>query len=185
VIGTHTAYLIFWDPRVAHLAASASRPHIGQSVAFTAILPSAADGSAYDWNFGDGTSATTLAPTVAHAFTTPGHHTVTLTVAGQTATLTCYVLHNPAVWFTLPRAPLRPGQPVRFRAARLVDPDGVITSWTWRFGDGTGARGRSVSHAYAVAGRYRVTLTVRDTNGSVASRTARVIVRAAARRLRA
>jgi hypothetical protein len=181
VIGTHTAYLIFWDPPVAHLAASESRPHIGQPVALTAVLPSAPDGATYEWNFGDGRAATTLAPTVTHVFTTPGDHTITLTAGGQTATLTCYVLHNPAIWLRLPRVRLRAGQPARFRVFRSTDPDGTITSWTWRFGDGTGARGRSVRHAYAVPGHYRVTLIVRDTNGSVAGRTLRVRVRAATR----
>jgi hypothetical protein len=39
----------------------------------------------------------------------------------------------------------------------------------WRFGDGMTATGPAVSHAYASAGNYRVTVTARDANGGVST----------------
>jgi hypothetical protein len=40
-----------------------------------------------------------------------------------------------------------------------------ITSYRWRFGDGTKASGRSVSHTFARSGSYQVTLTITDNYG--------------------
>ncbi len=56
------------------------------------------------------------------------------------------------------RAPLS----VRFDGRRSKDSDGSIVSWSWRFGDGSLANGRTVSHTYSSPGRYFVRLTVTD-----------------------
>jgi arylsulfatase A-like enzyme/PKD repeat protein len=40
------------------------------------------------------------------------------------------------------------------------DPDGAIVGYRWAFGDGQTATGATVSHTYAAAGTYQVTLTV-------------------------
>ena len=40
---------------------------------------------------------------------------------------------------------------------------------SWSFGDGTGASGTAVTHAYSAAGSYRVTLTSADVLGNVSS----------------
>jgi PKD repeat protein len=42
------------------------------------------------------------------------------------------------------------------------DADGVITSYLWDFGDGTTSEDVTATHAYAAAGDYTITLTVRD-----------------------
>lgn len=50
------------------------------------------------------------------------------------------------------------------------DPDGSIVSYAWDFGDGsseTGAGPGSVSHPYAAAGEYTVTLAVTDNEGAI------------------
>jgi PKD repeat protein len=39
-------------------------------------------------------------------------------------------------------------------------------TYTWKFGDGSTANGKVVSHTYAVSGTYNVTLTVTDANGT-------------------
>jgi len=61
------------------------------------------------------------------------------------------------------------GSSVSFTAAGSSDPDGSVSSYVWSFGDGITASGVSVSHAYAAAGNYTVTLTVTDNLGATAS----------------
>lgn len=56
--------------------------------------------------------------------------------------------------------------PVSFSATGSTDPDGSITTYSWNFGDGSSATGTQVSHAFASAGTYRVTLTVTDNGGA-------------------
>jgi PKD repeat protein len=52
-----------------------------------------------------------------------------------------------------------------FDGSGSIDPDGTITSYTWNFGDNSTGQGISVSHSYAAAGTYTVTLTVIDDGG--------------------
>jgi PKD repeat protein len=49
-------------------------------------------------------------------------------------------------------------------------------TYTWAFGDGTTGSGATVSHTYAAASAYTVTLTVKDTAGTTAQDTASVTV---------
>lgn len=42
------------------------------------------------------------------------------------------------------------------------DPDGDPLSFTWDFGDGTGASGAQASHCYAASGTYLIELSVSD-----------------------
>lgn len=46
------------------------------------------------------------------------------------------------------------------------DSDGTVSSYAWDYGDGSTGTGVAVSHAYAVAGTYQVSLTVRDNGGA-------------------
>jgi len=54
------------------------------------------------------------------------------------------------------------GDTVTFNASTSYDPDGVIVSYFWDFGDGTNATGEIATHIYADDGIYTVTLTVTD-----------------------
>ena len=64
-----------------------------------------------------------------------------------------------------PRHPL-PGMSVEFDASGSSDENDRIASYRWDFGDGTEGSGPIASHAYAVAGEYRVTLTLTDEKGA-------------------
>jgi hypothetical protein len=52
-----------------------------------------------------------------------------------------------------------------FDASSSYDPDGMIQSYIWDFGDGTTESGAIVVHTYNIAGNYTVTLTVLDNAG--------------------
>jgi len=52
-----------------------------------------------------------------------------------------------------------------FASAASADPDGVIVSRVWDFGDGSGGSGVSASHAYFSRGTFAVRLTVVDDSG--------------------
>lgn len=58
------------------------------------------------------------------------------------------------------------------------DPDGVISSYAWTFGDGTTGTGATASRTYTAAGTYTVGLTVTDDDGATASTTRQVTVTA-------
>ena len=61
------------------------------------------------------------------------------------------------------------GSPVSFSGIGSSDPDNDPLVYAWSFGDGATGSGVTVSHAYASAGRFDVTLTVTDTTGATGS----------------
>ena len=61
-------------------------------------------------------------------------------------------------------------------ASGSSDPDGSVESYVWDFGDGASGSGSSVTHEFAAAGTYEVTLTVTDDDGAEASSTQSVEV---------
>lgn len=58
------------------------------------------------------------------------------------------------------------GQTVHLDGSGSYDPDGRIVSSHWDLGDGSQASGVTVSHTYATAGTWLVTLTVTDDRGA-------------------
>lgn len=135
----------------------------------------------YEWDFGDGTSATGVR--VGHTFREIGHHTVTLTVTDETGrsgrtTRTIKALNRaPHAIFTVWPSIAGRNQNFSFDASSSYDEDGMIVEWRWTFGDGTTGSGVRVTHAYAHIGAYQVTLTVTDNDGKSESfsRTVQVI----------
>ena len=63
-----------------------------------------------------------------------------------------------------------------FDGSGSSDPDGIIISYEWDFGDGGTATGASASHTYAAAGTYTVILTVTDDEGAADTETQNVPV---------
>ncbi|WP_028047338.1 LamG domain-containing protein [Cellulomonas sp. URHE0023] len=129
--------------------------------------------ASYSWAFDDGTTLT--GAVVDHAYTTPGDHTVTLTVTdnrGATAMLAA------TDTFTSPNGPptaafswSNTDLTAQLDAAGSADSDGTIASYTWTFGDGatvTGANA-SLTHPYTTAGTYPVTLVVTDDDGATSA----------------
>jgi PKD domain len=70
------------------------------------------------------------------------------------------------------------GQPVTFSVSPF-DVWSIDGETSWSFGDGASASGTSVTHTYATAGTYEVTLHSADTLGNVTSTTGKVTIASA------
>ncbi|NIN33953.1 MAG: PKD domain-containing protein, partial [Gammaproteobacteria bacterium] len=159
-------------PPVATFTESAESIFIGETITFNASNSYDPDGTvtAYFWDFGDGSNATEIA--VDHSYLEEGNYTVTLTVTdddGETGTATALkvVLNRPPIpSFTESAVTVYTSESIVFNAFASYDPDGVIVSYLWDFGDGSNGTGVVVSHAYVDDGNYAVTLTVTDDDGA-------------------
>jgi len=122
--------------------------------------------NAWLWDFGDG--QTSNAANTAHAYSSPGTYTVTLTV---TDTLGCmnFVTHQVVV-SPLPFAHFDAGttncagSTVHFSNQSSTS-TGFIVRWEWTFGDGNTltvnfGSNPNITHTYALAGTYSVVLKI-------------------------
>jgi len=131
--------------------------------------------ASYQWDFGDGSTATTQ--TVNHIYTNAGTYTARLTLTdnvGQTNTATVAV--NASSLASTPASPptaiisssaaTGPAPlTVSFDGSGSTATNATLTAYNWSFGDGGSATGSKVSHAYTTAGTYTATLTVTDSKG--------------------
>ncbi|MBL7904660.1 MAG: PKD domain-containing protein [Bacteroidales bacterium] len=123
------------------------------------------------WEFGDGTTSTEADPQ--HIYLSQGIYTVNLTItdtAGCTASIShpLSVIPGPQAMFSF-TAPACSGTDVQFNDMSVAN-GSVITSWLWDFGDGNtqliNAPGNpDVTHVYANAGVYTVTLSITNLEG--------------------
>mgnify|MGYP002624447668 CR=1 FL=1 len=125
----------------------------------------------YQWNFGDGQTGS--GASVSHTYTNAGTYQVTLTVScgghcTSEKTLPVNIVAVPTANFNF--TTVCQGTATQFTSTST----GEITSYQWNFGDGQTGTGQTVSHTYAQAGSYQVTLTVQTANNmcsDVATRT--------------
>ena len=159
-------------PPVAKISTSTTILDKEEIVTFDASESYDPDGIivSYEWNFGDGTTATGI--TVSHSYPATGEYTVTLTVtdddgAIDTAKVKKTVLNQgPLAAFTESAHTVDTDETIYFDASDSYDPDGIIISYSWDFGDGNTATGVEAEHAYQNSGTYTVTLTVTDNDGA-------------------
>lgn len=128
--------------------------------------------TAYEWAFGDGTSAT--GPAVSHTYAGNGPYVVTLVVRDETgASARVDKIVTPpdvptagviSASFTATNS-TTVSRMVNF-AATASTTVGTISSYQWDFGDGSTGTGQTTAHTYADTATYTVTLTVRDSTGS-------------------
>ncbi|MGB9135286.1 MAG: PKD domain-containing protein [Candidatus Bathyarchaeia archaeon] len=157
---------------------SAQTAYTGETVTLNASGSYDPDGyiTQYFWTFGDGSNASGM--TVTHAYAENGIYTVSLTVtdndgATDIASATKSILNRPPVTsFTESAQTVYMGQPIIFDASSSYDPDGLIASYFWAFGDGPNATGIVAEHTYSENGTYTVTLTLTDDDGTSTSASA-------------
>lgn len=117
--------------------------------------------SKYEWNFGDGYSAT--GKTAANNYTAQGTYNVELkviTTSGCRDSVTAPVKVHSKPKAYIENANVCFGRFSRFKdTSNIIGPD-TIASRFWTFGDGNTATGRIVSNTYGAAGNYNVTLKV-------------------------
>jgi len=162
---------------------SPASPTQGQQVFFDASTSNGTV-SQFRWDFGDGD--TSSGQTATHAYEDPGTYFVQLTLVdpqGRTAVTTQTITVGqgtaPVAQFVFSPTDPMPGDVVFFNGgASTAAPGRRIVSYTWDFGDGTGASGATASKLYTIARTYTVTLTVTDDLGRthVLSRTVTVAV---------
>ena len=120
------------------------------------------------WDFGDDGSSTVPNPT--HTYEEAGDYTVSLTVTGpggpDTETKLNYIHVSPPP----PPVAAFSGSPTSGETpleVRFTDEStGVITGWSWDFGDMGSSTAPNPTHTYEAAGDYAVSLTVTGPGGS-------------------
>jgi PKD repeat protein len=156
--------------------ADAGGPYAGQLdeiISFDGTASTDPDGSitSYEWDFGDGVTASGANPD--HSYSQEGSYNVTLTVTDNDG-----VNDSSSTTAIIASGNLAPvadaGGPysgsvdadVQFDGSGSSDPDGSIISYLWDFGDGAQSTLVNPSHSYFETGTYNLTLTVYDDSGA-------------------
>jgi PKD repeat protein len=139
------------------------------------------DGSiaGYFWDFGDGDGENGW--NVTHIYLNGGTFTIRLTVMdddGRTATtnLTIEVGNRPPEADAEAPASTMENSTVKFDATGSYDPDGILSTWVWDFGDERTGEGREAYHRYKDSGTFIWTLTITDNSGDTSSVNGTILV---------
>lgn len=122
-------------------------------------------GLRFEWDFGDGTTATAEAPT--HVYNNPGTYTVTMRAFDSTScnkedvtTFTIRVSAKPVTAFTY-----NPPTPQENTATNFTNTSTGAASYLWRFGDGDSSTMESPSHIFPSTGQFSVCLEATNSDG--------------------
>jgi gliding motility-associated-like protein len=126
--------------------------------------------ASWQWDFGDGQTDVVRNPT--HTYSAPGSYIVQLIVTNNTCNDTARTTititdDHPSFTYT-PVAPYCRQQHIQFTATQYTA--AYTSSFNWDYGDGISSgfgTNASATHAYAQAGNYIVTLSIRDINGCI------------------
>lgn len=151
---------------------------VNNAINFSSIGSNDSDGTItkYQWNFGDGITSSLANPS--HVFSTSGSYSVSLTVtddkgAEDIKTTTALIADHsgnqkPVAKVNGPYQSVI-GEAIQFNSNGSNDPDGSLTQFLWRFGDGRSSNLAQPKHNYSKAGRFNVSLTVTDNQGATST----------------
>jgi PKD repeat protein len=152
-----------------------------QSYAFDQIVFDASSSSpnggtivTYTWNFGDGNTTSTTAPTTTHTYFSSAIFTVTLNVTNSytfsnvtSKTINISQPQDPIAAFT--HTPFSPGihEQITLNATSSIARGGFIVYYVWSFDDGIIENTTSplIYHAFQTDGNHSITLNVTNTAG--------------------
>ncbi|MCX6268738.1 MAG: PKD domain-containing protein, partial [Bacteroidetes bacterium] len=116
----------------------------------------------WQWNFGDGSTATNRDPV--HAYASGGTFYVCLTVSSSDSVNICHdvfcfavTVHEPGACVADYRYNYDPAN--RLKVNFADQSGGNITGWHWDFGDGNSSYERNPIHIFPAEGKFRVCLT--------------------------
>ncbi len=147
---------------------------INKDVEFDASGSSDPDGDnlRYTWDFGDGTVKEGPAK-IKHQYKEGGIYKVAVladdnreTVCSKDTAEIKVRVNRPPVAKAGTNLVCCLNKSSNFDASMSTDADNDRLTYIWDFGDGSAARGQKVNHKYTKAGKYKVTLTVRDDSGT-------------------
>ena len=178
------------DAPTGQLTVSPDPPFVDKQAVFTSAQRAATGHSIerYEWDFGDGTTASSTTPTIAKTFTAIGVYVVTVTafddlgqtgIAVKTVTVGSSVTAPVAVFTVAPTSPTAGVQATFVGTSSTVGAGATIVNYTWNSGDGqVFDSGTTATQAvtYGAAGTYVATLTVTDSLGRQAVRSVTVVV---------
>jgi len=184
------AFVDVKTPPVADFSWMPAEPYEHSNVIFTANAsdPDGGDIVSYEWDFGDGGTAT--GETATYVFGDEGDYAVTLTVTddeGVSASVIKTVgvsalsgLLPPVAIFTVSNKTPTTNQSVMFDASESYDPDGTIVAYRWDFDgdDSWDEEGEYVklSHVYDAEGSYTAKLEVEDNDELISWATEEIVV---------
>lgn len=120
----------------------------------------------YLWDFGDGSTSTSMIPNF--AYSAYGGYTVTLTVGTADQcfnSITEDISVHPIPVLAFSSSPACFGETTDFADLSTI-PEGTVSSWEWDFGDGTNeGNGQTPSHTYTAFGEFNVRLVSVSTIG--------------------
>ena len=128
-------------------------------------------GATYSWTGPGNFSSNQQNPTRPNCtMAMAGTYTCTITVGTASNSATTEVVIYPQPTANFNYTSVCKGTPTQFTSTSTTNPSGQqIQSYQWTFGDGQTGTGQNVTHTYAQAGNYQVTLNVTTGNGHCTS----------------
>lgn len=159
---------IFQSPVAGFTSNALNQCFTGNQFIFTNTSTTTAGTLLYNWDLGDGSTATTT--DVTHSYTQPGTYIVKMKVSGDggcsdSSTVTVQVFPSPIAGFTVNNVnQCFKNNRFTFTNTSTITAGNLI--YNWDLGDGTLLTTKDVMHSYLLPGTYTVNLLVSNNVGN-------------------